>query len=198
MADGAGTPVASAVTATGMTLTWPAATDDHGIAGYEIIRQQGDALQILASSTGPAIVLTGLTPNTEYVFMVRAKDTAGQFSGFSAAATVRTPPVPTGACRVSYTTNSWSTGFTGSVTITNSGPAAWNSWTLSFAFPGNQQVTQGWSGRWTQTGSTVTVTNETWNGSVPAGGTVSLGFNGSYSGTNANPAVFTVNGITCG
>ncbi|WP_327003631.1 glycoside hydrolase family 9 protein [Dactylosporangium sp. NBC_01737] len=192
-----GTPVASAVTATGMTLTWPAATDDHGIAGYEIVRIQGDALSILGSSTGPSTVLTGLTPNTEYVLMVRAKDTAGQFSGFSATVTVRTPTTPTGGCRVAYSANSWSTGFTGSVTITNSGPAAWTSWTLTFTFPGDQRVTQGWSGRWSQTGSVVTVSNETWNGTVPVGGTVSLGFNGSYTGTNANPAVFTVNGTTC-
>ncbi|GAB3828211.1 glycoside hydrolase family 9 protein [Dactylosporangium cerinum] len=192
-----GTPVASAVTATGLTLTWPAATDDHGVAGYEVVRQQGDALSILASSTGPSITLTGLTPATDYVLMVRAKDTAGQFSGFSAAATARTLPANAGGCRVAYSTNGWDTGFTGSVTITNGGTTAWTSWTLAFTFPGNQRVTQGWSGRWSQTGSTVTVTNETWNGAVPAGGTVSLGFNGSYTGTNANPAVFTVNGTTC-
>ncbi|GAA3198892.1 glycoside hydrolase family 9 protein [Dactylosporangium siamense] len=192
-----GTPVASAVTATGLTLTWPAATDDRGVAGYEVVRQQGDALSIVASSTGPSITLTGLTPATDYVLMVRAKDTAGQFSGFSAAATVRTPPATSGGCRVAYSTNSWGTGFSGSVTVTNGGTTAWTSWTLVFTFPGDQRVTQGWSGRWSQTGSTVTVTNETWNGAVPAGGTVSLGFNGSYTGTNANPAVFTVNGTTC-
>jgi endoglucanase len=192
-----GRPVASAVTATGVTLTWAAATDDHGVAGYEVFRQAGEAVAIVGTSTGPSITLTGLTPATDYVLMVRAKDTAGQFSGFSAAATVRTPPATSGGCRVAYSANSWGAGFTGSVTITNGGTTAWTSWTLAFAFPGDQRVTQGWSGRWSQTGSTVTVTNETWNGTVPAGGTVSLGFNGSYTGTNANPAVFTVNGTTC-
>lgn len=193
-----GTPVASAVTATGLTLTWPASTDDHGVAGYEVIRQQGDALSIFATGTGPSLVLTGLTPNTEYVLSVRAKDSIGQLSALSPAATVRTPAAPTGGCKVVYSANSWGSGFSGTVTITNNGPAAWTAWTLTFAFPGDQRVTQGWSGRWSQTGAAVTVTNETWNGSVAVGGNVSLGFNGSYTGTNANPATFTVNGTTCG
>ncbi|MET7418925.1 glycoside hydrolase family 9 protein [Dactylosporangium sp. NPDC005555] len=192
-----GLPVASAVTSTGFTLTWPASTDDNGVTGYEIHRRQGDALSVLATSTGPSVVLSGLVPNTEYILMVRAKDTAGQFSLLSAPVTVRTPPTPTGGCKVAYSTNGWSTGFTGNVTITNNGPAAWTSWTMTFAFAGDQRVTQGWSGRWTQTGSTVTVTNEAWNGAVPAGGTVSLGFNATYTGANLNPTAFTVNGTTC-
>ncbi|MGI5176602.1 glycoside hydrolase family 9 protein [Dactylosporangium sp. CA-152071] len=192
-----GLPVASAVTATGFTLTWAASTDDNGVTGYEIHRRQGDALSILATSTGPSVTLTGLTPNTEYILMVRAKDTAGQFSLLSSPVTVRTAAAPTGGCTVAYSANSWGAGFTGSVTITNTGTTAWTSWTLGFTFPGDQRVTQGWSGRWSQTGAAVTATNESWNGAVPAGGTVSLGFNGSYTGSNTNPTVFTVNGTTC-
>jgi cellulase/cellobiase CelA1 len=43
--------------------------------------------------------------------------------------------------------SSWPGGFTGSVTITNTGPAI-TSWTLAFTFPGDQQVSSGWSGTW--------------------------------------------------
>jgi cellulase/cellobiase CelA1 len=44
----------------------------------------------------------------------------------------------TPACQVTYTvTNDWSTGFQGSIGVTNNG-AALSSWTLGFAFPGNQ------------------------------------------------------------
>ena len=102
-----------------------------------------------------------------------------------------------GGCRVTYSANSWSTGFGGSVTLTNTGSSAWSGWTLAFAFPGNQKISQGWGGRWSQIGTAVTFTNETWNGSVPANGSVTVGFNATYTGTNTNPAVFTANGATC-
>ncbi len=101
------------------------------------------------------------------------------------------------ACDVVYTTNDWSNGFTANVTIRNTGDAI-NGWTLKFAFPGNQRVTQGWSARWSQSGSEVTAVNESWNGNIPAGGSTSIGFNGSYSGTNGKPTSFSVNGVTCG
>ena len=41
---------------------------------------------------------------------------------------------------------------------------------------------------------TVTVMN---NGSLPAGGSISIGFNATYSGTNTKPAAFALNGVTC-
>ena len=46
----------------------------------------------------------------------------------------------------------------------------------------------------------MTVTNEPYNGSVAAGGSVSgIGFNGTWNGTtNAVPTSFAVNGTTCG
>jgi endoglucanase len=83
------------------------------------------------------------------------------------------------------------------VTVTNTGSTPWTSWRLGFTFPGNQQVTQGWSATWSQTGATVTATNAAWNGALAPGGSTSLGFNGSYSGTNAAPTGFTVNGAAC-
>jgi polygalacturonase len=101
-------------------------------------------------------------------------------------------------CAVAYSvTNSWPGGFTGSITITN-GAAAITSWTLGFSFPGNQQVSSGWDGTWTQSGEQVTVTSESWNGSLAAGGSTSIGFNGSFTGANTNPAAFTLNGTACG
>ncbi|WP_325049900.1 cellulose binding domain-containing protein [Micromonospora radicis] len=83
------------------------------------------------------------------------------------------------------------------VTITNTGRTAWAAWTLAFTFPANQQITQGWSGHWSQTGSQVTVTNASCNGNVPPGGTASLGFNATYSGSNPRPTAFAVNGVAC-
>ncbi|WP_369226678.1 cellulose binding domain-containing protein [Streptomyces sp. R39] len=103
----------------------------------------------------------------------------------------------TPACTVQYAvTSQWDTGFQGSVTITNN-VAAMSSWSLSFDFAGGQEVTQGWNAKWSQSGTTVTATNESWNGSLGTGASVSAGFLGSSSGSNAVPTMFKLNGTTC-
>ncbi|WP_197674041.1 glycoside hydrolase family 48 protein [Micromonospora narathiwatensis] len=101
------------------------------------------------------------------------------------------------ACDVTYVTNDWNNGFTANIDVKNLGDPI-NSWTLKFAFPNSsQQVTQGWSAKWSQSGNQVTATNETWNGSLATGATTNIGFNGSYSGSNPKPTSFTLNGVTC-
>jgi cellulose 1,4-beta-cellobiosidase len=100
-------------------------------------------------------------------------------------------------CSVTYTiANQWNTGFQGNIVIRNVGDA-WTSWSLQFSFANGQTVTQGWTGRFSQSGSTVTVANEGWNGSVANGGTVNPGFIGTHSGTNTVPTSFSVNGVAC-
>ncbi|MEV6985211.1 glycoside hydrolase family 48 protein [Sphaerisporangium sp. NPDC051017] len=100
------------------------------------------------------------------------------------------------ACSVDYTTSDWNNGFTGAVKITNNGDA-WTNWTLRFAFPGGQQVTQGWSADWSQTGANVTATNLSWNGNLGTGQSTNIGFNGSHTGTNPKPTSFSINGVVC-
>jgi hypothetical protein len=58
-------------------------------------------------------------------------------------------------------------------------------------------VSQGWSATWTQSGKSVTAANASWNGSVASGGTVSVGFTGTFGSANPAPAAFTINGVTC-
>jgi Cellulose binding domain len=93
----------------------------------------------------------------------------------------------------------WSGGFGVNFTITNTGTTAINGWTLQFSFANGQAVTQGWNGTFSQSGSAVTVTNLSYNGTIPAGGSPSSepGFNGSWTGTNAAPTAFTLNGTAC-
>ncbi|NEC91555.1 glycoside hydrolase family 6 protein [Streptomyces sp. SID12501] len=114
-------------------------------------------------------------------------------------AAVATAPAAIAAipCTVAYTVqNQWSTGFTAAVTVTNNS-AAKSSWAVKWSYAGNQQVTSGWNAKITQSGTAVTAANETYNGTLATGGSVSFGFNGSYSGTNALPTTFTLDGVTC-
>ena len=112
-----------------------------------------------------------------------------------------TPTRTTGlACSVHYAiSNQWSGGFGTNITITNTGTTAINGWTLQFSFANGQTVTQGWNGTFTQSGSAVTITNLSYNGSLAPGATLSSapGFNGAWSGTNAAPTAFTLNGTAC-
>jgi endoglucanase len=109
-----------------------------------------------------------------------------------------TTPPPTGAaCSVSYSANAWSNGFTADVRITNNGPAL-TAWTLTFTVPSNVTLASGWSGTWSQSGSTLTVRNASWNGNLATGASTGTGFQASFSGAApANPTAFTLNGVAC-
>ncbi|CAM5358425.1 Glucanase OS=Streptomyces violarus OX=67380 GN=FHS41_001215 PE=3 SV=1 [Streptomyces violarus] len=100
-------------------------------------------------------------------------------------------------CTVDYKVqNQWNTGFTAAVTITNNS-AAKSSWSLKWSYAGNQKVTSGWNAKISQSGADVTVANESYNAQLATGGSVSFGFQGSYSGSNAIRATFTLDGVTC-
>lgn len=122
-------------------------------------------------------------------------------AGASGTAVAVTPSSDVGIaaipCTVDYKVqNQWDTGFTAAVTITNN-LAAKSSWAVKWSYAGNQQVTSGWNAKISQSGTAVTAANETYNGSLGTGSSVSFGFNGSYSGTNALPTTFTLDGVTC-
>jgi cellulose 1,4-beta-cellobiosidase len=100
-------------------------------------------------------------------------------------------------CTVDYKVqNDWGSGFTAAVTVTNNA-AAKSSWSVGWSYGGNQRVTNAWNARVTQSGAAVTAANESYNGTLATGGSVSFGFQGTYSGSNAIPATFTLNGVTC-
>ncbi|MFG2603027.1 cellulose binding domain-containing protein [Streptomyces sp. NPDC048514] len=103
----------------------------------------------------------------------------------------------TPACTVEYSvTGQWDGGFQGSVRITNN-RASLNGWQLTFDFADGQRITQGWNGRWSQSGTTVTADGESWNGSLGTGASVSVGFLASRPGGGTAPTVFRLNGTTC-
>jgi mannan endo-1,4-beta-mannosidase len=201
-----GTPTASGVTASGVTLTWAASTDNTAVTGYEIYRATGTSggtFTLAGTSATNTFTVTGLSPATTYRFYVRARDAVPNFSANSAIITVTTQAGGggTGPCRVNYSAQNWGGGggFTANVTITNTGTAAVNGWTLGFTFPTGQRVTDGWAATWSQpTGSAnVTATGFDWNRTLAPNASTGIGFNGSYSGTNTAPTSFTLNGSTC-
>lgn len=71
-------------------------------------------------------------------------------------------------------TNEWNTGLTGEIVITNSSSAAVNGWTVGWQYSTNR-VTSYWNA--TLSGSNpYSATNLSWNGAIPAGQSISIGF----------------------
>ncbi|EFD65498.1 secreted cellulase [Streptomyces lividans TK24] len=118
-------------------------------------------------------------------------------SGTALAAHSASAGAAAAACTVDYQVqNDWGSGFTAAVTVTNNG-AATSSWSLGWTYAGSQKVTNSWNAKVTQSGAAVTAANESYNGTLSTGGSASFGFQGTYSGSNAIPATFTLNGVTC-
>jgi hypothetical protein len=99
-------------------------------------------------------------------------------------------PSPTstgsGTCTASYSTvSAWQGGFQGQITVTDTGSAALDGWSIGWTFPGDQEINSLWNGNETQSGATVTVTNASYNANVAAGGSVTVGFTATESGDTA-------------
>ena len=131
------------------------------------------------------------------------KESELQAIQFALPGAVNGTPPPTGtsapvSCSAAYSlTNSWSGGFQAQIVLTNTGTTSISPWTLAFAFGGDQQIASLWNATYTQSGASVTVTAESYNATIAAGGSVTIGFTGSYTSSDAAPAAFSVNGTAC-
>ncbi|GAA0551955.1 cellulose binding domain-containing protein [Paractinoplanes ferrugineus] len=115
--------------------------------------------------------------------------------------TTRPTTQPTGgtatACRVTYGTNTWNSGFTANVTVANTGSSTINGWSLGFTLPSGQSITSSWSAGITGSSGAITARNVEYNGTLAPGANASFGFQGNYSGSFSKPSAFTLNGSTC-
>lgn len=96
-----------------------------------------------------------------------------------------------------YSLNDWGGGFVANIAITNTGSTAITGWTLAWTFGGNQIISNAWNTTVTQSGPNVEAVNMSYNNTIAAHGNVQFGFQGTYSGSNAVPAQFTLNGAAC-
>jgi hypothetical protein len=194
-------PVASTVTDRTATISWPAAgPGDHPVAKYELWRQNGATGEQLGETTGTSFTVHNLNPGSRYTVNVLTRDTAGNASWASPPLTFTTGAPATSTCTVRLTTQfDWGNGYIGGIDLTNTGAAAINGWTLTFAWPTSwQRAGSAWNGAWEQTGREVRITNADYNRELAAGGgTANVGFVGEYSGPNVLPSVFRLNGTVC-
>jgi poly(hydroxyalkanoate) depolymerase family esterase len=108
------------------------------------------------------------------------------------------PPDPApGACRVVYTTSTWNTGLTATITLTNTSSAPLTSWSLDFTLPAGQAITSGWGASYNPASGAVTATSVPYNSTLPAGASVQIGFQARHTGDTGRPAAFALNGTAC-
>jgi Glycosyl hydrolase family 48/Cellulose binding domain/Putative Ig domain len=167
--------------ATGQTLTYTATGLPAGLS--------------ISSSTG-LISGTPTTAGTSSV-TVTVTDTTGAKGTAAFTWTISSATSGSGSCEVTYTPDQWQGGFTADITIANTGSTTINGWTLTFTFPGNQSITDAWNGVATQTGENVSIANESYNATIAPGASTSLGFQGTWTTSDATPTAFSVNGTAC-
>jgi poly(hydroxyalkanoate) depolymerase family esterase len=123
--------------------------------------------------------------------------TGGQQPTTTTTTTTTTTPAPSGPCRVAWKTTAWNTGYTSAITITNTGSAPIDGWSLAFALPGGQAITSGWNATYSPSSGAVTATNAGHNGRIAPNASVEIGFQATHTGDTAAPASFTLNGSSC-
>ena len=93
-----------------------------------------------------------------------------------------------GGLSCTATTSAWDGGFVTSVSVSNGTSSAVNGWTVKLTYGQSVTVSSAWSSTASASGSTVTATPASYNTTVGANGSVSFGFQGTTSGTVANPS----------
>jgi chitodextrinase len=118
---------------TTITLDWTAATDNVGVTGYRMYRDD----QVITSTTSTTYTYTGLTCGTTYTLAVEPYDAAGNVHTRAEATTVRStaacgtpadttaPTVPSGLAMTNRTSSSISVGWNAATDSGGSGLAGY-------------------------------------------------------------------------
>jgi mannan endo-1,4-beta-mannosidase len=137
-----------------------------------------------ASSSAPSSIPASSSRSSTAPSSVPASSSAPSSSRASSST------ANTGAVSCTYVvSNSWGSGFTGAIRVTNSGASTTSTWTASWSYSGNNRITSSWNA--TLSGSNpYTASNLGWNGNIGAGQTVEFGFQGNTNGGGVEtPAV---------
>ena len=83
------------------------------------------------------------------------------------------------------------------VALTNTSGHAWTTWSGQFSMPSVATVQNSWGATMHSASGWVSVTPADYNASVPAGSTISLGFQALTTAPITQFGAFAVNGTTC-
>ncbi len=122
----------------------------------------------------------------------------GKDSGSTAGHRREDPPAPSSrpVCTADFEIiDSWPDGFQAEVTVTSR--KALDTWRVSWTLPGSQEISHLWDGQYTRDGDEVTVTPESYNAQVKAGGTITFGFTADAADGPGTPRTIALGGSPC-
>ena len=134
------------------------------------------------------LLFNGNNKKPAYDAVLNALNNANPNPNPTPTPTVTPTPTPTpvpGACSATIeTVSNWQGGFQSAVTV-RAGNSPVSGWTVAWTWPGGQTINNLWNGQQTVSGSSVSVRNAPYNGSVAAGSSTTFGF--TANGTSATP-----------
>jgi cellulase/cellobiase CelA1 len=89
--------------------------------------------------------------------------------------------------------SSWNTGYCANLTVSNAGAGSIATWQV--ALNTNQStIYNSWNANFAGSAPNYTVTPVSWNASIPAGGSQTVGFCANDTGSNTTPTVTSASG----
>jgi poly(3-hydroxybutyrate) depolymerase len=137
------------------------------------------------------------TSGEAWKFITQLPGGGGPTSTTTTTTTTTTNPPGDATCRISDAISAWNSGLTSNITITNTGSAPINGWSLAFTLPGGQSITSGWSATYSPASGQVTAKNVSYNADIAPNASITVGFQANHTGDASAPASFTLNGKTC-
>jgi len=178
-------------------------TDVGGFTGAVTLTASSSNSGVTATVSGDTVTVAASSSATGTA-TITVTGTSGTTTASTTIAVTVTPSGGggTSACTVDYTISPQNTSqFGATITIINGGSTTLSNWSLTWTFANGQTISNSWNGTVTQSGASVTVSQQsgqTWQ-NIPTGGSYSgFGFNGNWNGTtNAIPTAFSLNGTAC-
>jgi endo-1,4-beta-xylanase len=174
-----GTPTATNVTSSSVTLSWTASSGT--VTNYQIERATGASstnFTQVGTSTTTTFTDTGLSANTTYRYRVRAVNSAGA-GPYSDIVNVTTSGGSGSGPSCTYVIDAWNDGYVAHVTVY--GPTS--GWSIPFTVASNSTIINSWNATISpSSGTDRTATNMSYNGNLTASQTTQWGFQATRPG----------------
>jgi hypothetical protein len=145
---------------------------------------------LIGAAASGALLAGGLT-----LAAPTASATAPAIKSATAATTsAATTPLPTA---VYSKTSDWGSGFQAQYVLTNPMSVPLNTWSLQFSLPSTEKITSMWGGTDTASGTIQKVVAQSYDTTIAAGASITIGFDAGYSGTYADPSACQLNSDPC-
>jgi len=157
--------------------------------------QFSEATKKLTTLSG--INASGLTLPAYSITVLKEAGASGGGTTSTPTVSATSSPSSTACAVTAAKTDDWGNGYTENLTIKNTGSTAVSNWKLGFAFPGDQKIYNGWSATYHQSGTAVLAHPVSYDGTIAAGASVTIGYSATYSGSDTPPTWYALNGARC-